>query len=203
MAKLKIGAQTVLMGVGGALIGYGIYRVVASRRTGASIFGPSVTGPSPPGLPQSEPLIAQLKAPVQPKAREVLQRAINMGIPLVVTQTYRDPAEQARLYAQGRSAPGPIVTNAPPGWSWHEYRLAFDVAVLDQATGRPTWPNDASLWQRIGAAGKAAGLEWGGDWTGIVDRPHFQLTQGAKIEQARAGQLPAQLAGLCSFRLAA
>jgi len=195
MAKLKIDTTTVLVGLGGSLIGYGIYRVVVTRRTGGtSIFGPSVSGPPPPGLPQSEPFIAELHTAVQPKAREVLQRAINIGIPLVITQGYRDPAEQARLYAQGRTTPGAIVTNAPPGWSWHEYRLAFDVAVLDPATGRATWPNDNALWSRIGAVGKAAGLEWGGDWTGsIVDRPHFQLTMGTRIEQARAGQLPAEL----------
>lgn len=201
----KIDATTVLIGVGGALVGYGLYRVVANRQTGASsFFRPSVvTGPPPPGLPQSERFIAQLKTAVQPKARELLQRAINKGIPLVVTQAYRDSSEQARLYAQGRTTPGSIVTNAPPGWSWHEYRLAFDVAVLDQATGRATWPNDNALWAQIGTAGKAAGLEWGGDWTGIVDRPHLQLTMGTPIALARAGQLPSQLAGLCSFRLAA
>jgi peptidoglycan L-alanyl-D-glutamate endopeptidase CwlK len=202
---MKIDTTTVLVGVGGALVGYGIYRVVKNRQTGASsFFAPWVVrGPPPPGLRQSEPLIAQLKPPVQTKARELLQRAINLGIPLVVTQAYRDPAQQARLYAQGRTTPGAIVTNAPPGWSWHEYKLAFDVAVLDQATGRPTWPNDNALWQQIGAAGKAAGLEWGGDWTGIVDRPHFQFTMNTPIASARAGQLPAQLAGMCSFRLAA
>ena len=192
---MKVNVSYVLLGVGGALVGYGIYRAVASRRTGATpMFAPSVvSGPPPPGLPQSEPLISELHAAVQPLARETLQRAMNMGIPLVVTQAYRDPAEQARLYAQGRTTPGPIVTKAPPGWSWHEYRLAFDVAVLDQATGRATWPNDNALWEQIGAAGKAAGLEWGGDWTGIVDRPHFQLTMGTTMAQARAGQLPAEL----------
>lgn len=192
---MKVNVSYVLLGLGGALVGYGIYRVVASRRTGETpIFAPAVvSGPPPPGLPQSEAYIAQLHTAVQPLARETLQRAMNMGIPLVITQAYRDPAEQARLYAQGRTTPGQIVTNAPPGWSWHEYRLAFDVAVLDQATGRATWPNDNSLWQQIGGAGKAAGLEWGGDWTSPVDRPHFQLTGGATMAQARAGQLPAAL----------
>jgi peptidoglycan L-alanyl-D-glutamate endopeptidase CwlK len=189
-------AETVLFGLGGALVGYGLYRTWRKRA--------GLTGPPPPGLRASAPYIAQLHPSVQPRARELLQRAINVGIPLVVTSAYRDPTVQAQLYAQGRTAPGPIVTNAPPGWSWHEYRLAFDVAPMDPTTGRPTWPEDLALWQRIGAAGKAAGLEWGGDWTGIVDRPHFQFTGGAKIEQARAGRLPASLAGpsVTSFRLA-
>lgn len=178
------GLRTALFAVGGALLGYGFYRAVLGR---------TVTGPTPPGLAQSEPLIVQLHPSVQPRARELLQRAINIGIPLVVTTGYRSPDEQARLYAQGRTAPGPIVTNAPPGWSWHEFRLAFDVAVRGE-NGQPTWPNDDALWKRIGAAGKAAGLEWGGDWTGIVDRPHFQLIRGLTMAQARAGQIPARIA---------
>lgn len=182
--KGRVDSSVILLGLGGALVGYGIYR--ATR---------GVSGPPPPGLPASLPLIAKLHPSVQPKAKELLQRAINVGIPLVVTQTYRDPAEQARLYAQGRTAPGPVVTNAPPGWSWHEYRLGFDVAVMDPRTGRPSWPEDRALWARIGAAGKAARLEWGGDWTGIVDRPHFQYTGGLTMAQARAGQVPAVLAG--------
>lgn len=190
MTQLRLGQSTVLIGLGGALVGYGIYRALKGR---------GVSGPPPPGLPASLPLIAKLHPSVQPKARETLQRAINVGIPLVVTQTYRDPAEQARLYAQGRTAPGPVVTNAPPGWSWHEYRLAFDVAVLDPRTGRPSWPEDAALWKRIGDAGKAAGLEWGGNWTGIVDRPHFQHTGGLTMAQARAGQIPASLRGTIHF----
>jgi hypothetical protein len=179
------------MGVGGALVGYGIYKLVkARRRSGA------VTGPPPPGLTASMPLIAQLHPSVQPKAVETLQRAINIGIPLVVTQAYRDTAEQARLYAQGRTTPGSVVTNAPPGSSWHEFRLAFDVAVLDPQTGNPTWPNDTALWARIGSAGKAAGLQWGGDFATITDRPHFELHPGLTLADARAGNVPAKLAGL-------
>jgi hypothetical protein len=39
------------------------------------------------------------------------------GLDLVLVQTWRDPAVQARLYAQGRTLPGKIVTWAQPGES--------------------------------------------------------------------------------------
>lgn len=148
--------------------------------------GPAPAGPTPKG---SEGRIAQLEPVLQPKARALLEAARAEGVELVVTQGLRTYAEQDALYAQGRTAPGPKVTNAKAGHSWHNFGLAFDVAVVKD--GRPTWPNDVSLWQRIGALGKAQGLTWGGDFTSIVDYPHFQLTGGLTLEQARAGQRPA------------
>jgi peptidoglycan L-alanyl-D-glutamate endopeptidase CwlK len=41
-------------------------------------------------------------------------------------------------------------------------------------------PSDAfndntGLFEKVGAIGKKLGLEWGGGWTSIKDRPHFQL----------------------------
>lgn len=193
--KWRLDVTTVLLGLGGALMGYGIYRAVRRVQSGASLMpaaAPSM--PPPPGLPQSEPLIAQLHPDMQSMARDTLQRAMNAGIPLVVTQTYRSSDEQARLYAQGRTTPGQIVTNAPPGSSWHEFRLAFDVAVMDPNTGRPTWPNDPGLWSQIGDAGKAAGLTWGGDFATITDRPHFEFHPGVTLSMARAGEVPTSFA---------
>lgn len=186
---MKIDASVIVVGVGGALVGYGIYRVLKKR---------GVTGPPPPGLTASLPFIAQLHPSVQPKARELLQRTTNIGIPIVLTSSYRSPEQQAAAYAQGRTTPGAIVTNAPPGSSWHEFRLAFDVAPMDQ-TGKAVWPEDPALWARIGSAGKKAGLTWGGDFATILDRPHFEYHKGLTLAMARAGQIPAKLAGLGSF----
>ena len=41
------------------------------------------------------------------------------GLDLVLVTTWRDPAVQAKLYAQGRTEPGKIVTWAKPGQSAH------------------------------------------------------------------------------------
>lgn len=137
----------------------------------------------------SERQLAQLHPCVAERAREFLLAADAAGIPLEVTSGYRSSAEQGRLYEKGRTTPGPKVTNAPAGRSWHNHRLAFDVAPVDE-NGRPHWPNDIPLWNRIGAMGKAADLEWGGDWESFVDRPHFQHTGGLSLNDAIAGGLP-------------
>ena len=94
--------------------------------------------------------------------------------------------EQAALYAQGRTAPGNIVTKAKPGTSWHNFGLAFDVAVV--VNGQPTWPDDEALWSKVGDLGKRLGLEWGGDFASFKDLPHFQFHPGLTLEQARAGR---------------
>ena len=75
--------------------------------------------------------------------------------------------QQQRLYNQGRTEPGQIVTNARPGKSYHNYALAFDVVDRDKGYNAD--------WQAIGRIGKSIGLTWGGDWKNFKDRPHFQI----------------------------
>lgn len=133
-------------------------------------------------------MISKLHPSIRPMAEALLRDAEAAGISLVITQGLRTNEEQARLYAQGRTAPGKIVTHAPPGSSWHNFGLAFDVALLRD--GKATWPNDLALWARIGELGKAVGLEWGGDFVSFKDRPHFEHHPGISLSQARAGQRP-------------
>lgn len=94
--------------------------------------------------------------------------------PLAVIQGFRNYQDQAKLYAKGRTTPGEIVTNAPPGHSWHEFGLAVDVcpqSLLDQAG----WAPDSPMWARIAAMGESLGLVSGSCWHN-PDRPHLQLT---------------------------
>ena len=143
-----------------------------------------------PGLTRSLTRIATLHPSIQPMARALLAEAWGGGIALIVANGYRSIAEQQALYDQGRTTPGSVVTNAKPGSSWHNFALAFDVAVLDPS-GTPTFPNDTALWDRIGQAGKKVGLRWGGDFTSFVDRPHFEHHPGITLAQAGAGARPA------------
>jgi len=46
---------------------------------------------------------------------------VDQGIAARVTAGLRSWAEQNALYAQGRTAPGSIVTYAQGGQSWHNY----------------------------------------------------------------------------------
>jgi len=126
---------------------------------------------------------------IQAMAVALLSEAWKAGIPLLVTNGYRSMDEQQRLYDQGRTTPGDIVTNAKPGSSWHNFSLAFDVAVLN-SNDEPSYPNDQALWQRIGQIGKEVGLSWGGDFSSFVDRPHFEHHPGMTLAQARSGQRP-------------
>jgi peptidoglycan L-alanyl-D-glutamate endopeptidase CwlK len=115
---------------------------------------------------------------------------------VIVTSTHRDNEYQQYLYSLGRRGiPGEkIVTNARPGDSWHNHRLAFDTAL--SRGGRLIWndtPEGKTLWTRFGKLGMSFGLTWGGDWNanGIVDRNdwdlcHFQFTAGLTLAQLKS-----------------
>ena len=97
-----------------------------------------------------------------------------------LTCGYRSVEEQNRLYAQGRTAPGRIVTNARGGASWHNYGLAADYAFV--AGGQLAW---SGPWRIFGRIARECGLEWGGDWKGFPDRPHVQFRKGRTLAQMK------------------
>lgn len=95
---------------------------------------------------------------------------------LTVQQGLRSYAQQAAIYAQGRTAIGKIVTNAKPGHSWHEAGLAVDLCP-DSLLPTTNWSPDSSLWPELANAGRSLGLFPGADYVHVPpDRPHFQLT---------------------------
>jgi peptidoglycan L-alanyl-D-glutamate endopeptidase CwlK len=104
------------------------------------------------------------------------------GYPVLITSTYRDDEKQNALYAQGRTKPGSIVTNAKAGQSLHNYRLAFD--ICKNIRGQEF--NDAKFFSTAGAIGREMGLTWGGDWKS-PDRPHFEFTNGLTLAQLQKG----------------
>ena len=91
---------------------------------------------------------------------------------VLLTCTFRSRVDQASSYAQGRTAPGKIVTNAKPGQSLHNYypSLAFDLAF--KRGKELIW--DPPFFQKFAEIAKPLGLEWGGDWKSFKDYPHFQ-----------------------------
>ena len=134
--------------------------------------------------------IEDLLPVVQVRARALVKAAQDVGIDLLITSTYRSNEEQAALYAQGRTKPGLIVTNARPGDSYHNWRCAFDVVPL--RNGKPVWNTtglDGDLWRKIGEMGEAIGLEWAGRWTGkLREMAHFQYTGGLVLADLKAGK---------------
>lgn len=122
---------------------------------------------------------------VRTRVEAFLKAADEAGIDLLVTSTYRDNASQDALYAQGRTKPGRIVTNAKAGQSFHNYRCAVDVVPV--RNGKPVWDSKDPVWQTVGRLGKAAGLEWAGDWKRFKEFPHFQYTGGLTLAQLQQG----------------
>lgn len=96
------------------------------------------------------------------------------GDTLEVVQGLRSWAAQAALYAQGRTAPGEIVTNAQPGYSWHEFGLALDCAPAS-LLGQPNWDPASPYWRTLVSLAQIAGFNCGACWT-HPDVPHLQIT---------------------------
>jgi len=116
--------------------------------------------------------------------RKFIEQCKEAGVDVLVTSTYRDHESQNALYAQGRTAPGKIVTKAKGGQSFHNHKVAFDVVPL--VNGKAIW-NDEGLWRKIGQIGQEVGLEWGGNWK-FQDKPHFQYTGGLTLADFQAGK---------------
>jgi peptidoglycan L-alanyl-D-glutamate endopeptidase CwlK len=168
---------------------------------GISLFGVSV-GDHAPALvsasearqaeidttldPRSAAAIATLLPAAQRAARRLLAVAndgrLGPGVVVKVICGTRTYAEQTALYAQGRTTPGPIVTDAPAGYSNHNFGIAFDVGIFN----RGEYLDDSSFYMKIGTLGRSQGLEWGGDWIGFTDEPHFQLPYPGTLAEARA-----------------
>src|SRR5208282_4466197 len=73
------------------------------------------------------------------------------GIVFRVTQGLRSWNDQQNLWLEGRDVngnvidPSKVVTNAPPGHSYHEFGLAVDVVLMDP---QPDWNISNPSWQR-------------------------------------------------------
>lgn len=100
-----------------------------------------------------------------------MQKAHAAGINIKIISALRTYEEQNELYAQGRTKPGGIVTNARGGHSNHNFGIAFDIGVFEGSKYLTASPK----YKAVGALGIDLGLEWGGNWKTIVDEPHFQL----------------------------
>lgn len=111
---------------------------------------------------------------LQVLAAKLVEECSNQGLIIKIGETYRTVAEQDALYAQGRTTPGNIVTNAPGSTysSYHQWGTAFDIFRND---GQGAYNEAGNFFGRVGAIGVSLGLEWGGNWKSPVDKPHFQL----------------------------
>lgn len=111
--------------------------------------------------------VNELLPEIQPYADEAITTAnARLGLDLFITTAYRTPAEQDRLYAQGRTTPGAIVTYLKGKESMHCQRKAFDLA--DHKLGYNV------DWVAIGKIITGFGWFHGRNFPGFQDNPHFE-----------------------------
>jgi LysM repeat protein len=167
--------------------------VIPDAEAASTAFPPAIAAPSAQPAPaapsdRTRTLNGQRLALVHPRLAQLGLRMIDLcaqaGVAVLITQGLRTWQEQDDLYAQGRSKPGKIVTNAKGGQSWHNFGLAFDIVVLD-SVGKAEWDTAHPGWKQAAAIGKSLGLEWGGDWKSFKDLPHFQLVNGLTLAKCR------------------
>ncbi len=127
---------------------------------------------------------------------QFVRECSKQGISVWVYSTLRSKNLQLALYAQGRESLDVVNSlrekaNLAPidendnkyivtrlKVSAHNYGLAADfVPVVD---GKPQWYND-ELWLRCGCIALNIGMEWGGLWKGLVDKPHIQMKNWRKV----------------------
>lgn len=127
---------------------------------------------------------------VHPKLVRVILLAATLARPeddFTVLEGIRTPERQRELYAQGRTAPGKIVTWTLKSNHFRNPRTGFGHAV-DLAPFPIDW-NDTARFDRLAMLMfRAASIErvkirWGADWDqdgklrekGESDSPHFEL----------------------------
>lgn len=159
---------------------------IVNPRTRMKLFNPRpadnvVSRPSSTALSSLDPYVASL-------AVEFLRLTRENNLDVRITTAFRSWDESDRLFALGRTAPGSIVSNARGGDSYHNWGLAFDVTLFENNQVS----NDPTKFNLMGRLGEQAGLEWGGRFKSIVDRPHFQYTYGLSTEDLQNGKKPSR-----------
>jgi peptidoglycan L-alanyl-D-glutamate endopeptidase CwlK len=125
---------------------------------------------------RSEAQLATVNPDLATKVRAAADSLAAAGTYLLVVSGLRTSDQQNALYAQGRTTPGHVVTNAKAGYSMHNYGLAVDVVpYLSGQGGALNWSLNTPQYQVMVTAMKAQGLVWGGDWVTFPDGDHFQM----------------------------
>lgn len=120
--------------------------------------------------------VTALHPELQQKISELQSLCEKSGLKIGIGECLRTIAEQDALYAQGRTRPGAIVTNARGSTysSQHQWGIAVDFYRND---GVGAYNETGNFFVRVGSLAKSIGLGWGGDWKSPVDKPHLYLPQ--------------------------
>ena len=123
---------------------------------------------------------AQLMLEFRKKMAALAERLAARGMDALITDGFRTFQEQDKLFAQGRTEPGDIVTNARGGESNHNYGMAVDLypVIGGHVFTEPTAANEqrfGEIQQAIIDEAEALGLTSGTTFGNLGDKPHVQL----------------------------
>lgn len=113
---------------------------------------------------------ADLYAPLRERweyLRDLWRASYPNGPEVELSATYRDKEDQNAAHQRGAST---------LRWkqSLHNYEPAYAFDFFFEQDGRAIWDR-ADWYAEFGEMAKNVGLEWGGDWTRLVDRAHVQM----------------------------
>jgi hypothetical protein len=121
---------------------------------------------------------------LEPMTRRLVEGLIasaqQMGIEVMIYETYRSQNRQQALFENGASKLRTVGV--------HHYGLACDIVRV--VSGEPSWKGDFSF---LGQLARSSGLIWGGDWGdpgikhGFIDSVHVQRCTIARQGNLFAG----------------
>lgn len=122
--------------------------------------------------------IDKLHPELQVCVSKFLEECKKQELDVLITETLRTQEEQERLYAQGRTTPGKIVTNCRGYQSPHCWGVAFDFCRNKKGY---EYDNTDGFFDKVGNIAKTIfdnteyDLFWGGDFKTFVDKPHIEM----------------------------
>jgi len=112
--------------------------------------------------------------------QQIVDTAGNMGIAVMIFETYRSQERQQELFNAGATKLRTVGV--------HQFGLACDIVRV--VGGEPSWKGDFSF---LGQLARSSGLIWGGDWGepsikhSFVDSVHVQRCTVARQGELFAG----------------
>jgi peptidoglycan L-alanyl-D-glutamate endopeptidase CwlK len=146
--------------------------------------------------PRTKKNIKSLNEKVQPVFIQLMQIAKAKGqqyggpkCEVKAISGFRSYSEQQKLYNQGRTTKGNIVTYAKPGYSNHNFGLSLDLAIfidgkyMDSVDSKFVY----KVYKSIATESDVQGLPimWGGNFKRFVDSPHFEYFSGLTMAEMR------------------
>lgn len=131
------------------------------------------------------------KSQICPKLLSLCEQLVinceKRGYTFFAISGFRSAEEQSKLYAQGRSTAGKIVTNAKAFQSLHNFGLAIDFCHdlnHNKTDGlQPSW--DMKAYEVLGEEARKLGLVTGLDFKSFREGPHIQLKTDKSLLQLK------------------